>query len=94
MRLEDLEKFKFSKKNEENERLIDLFNYPDRYEIFLELRDFKKKDINFNLKENVLSIYTSNGKFFKTINMNTKRILNLHESEFYKGILRIIVKKC
>ena len=93
MRLQDLEEFKFSKKKEEKERLIDLFNYPDYYEIFIDMRDFERKEINFNLKKNILSIYTSNRKFFKTIKMNCKSNLNLHESEFNKGILRIKIKK-
>ena len=93
MRLQDLEEFKFSEKNEEKDRLVDLFHYPDHYEIFIDLRDFKKKEISFNLKKKILSIYSSNRKFFKTIKINCKRNLNLHESEFNKGILRIIIKK-
>jgi len=93
MRLQDLEEFKFGKKNKDKERLIDLFNYPDHYEIFIDLRDFKKKDVNFNLKNNVLSIYTSNRELFRTIKMNCKSNLNLHESKFNKGILSIKIKK-
>ncbi len=94
MRLEDLEEFKFSEKVEDKERLMDLFNYPEHYEIYIDMRDFKKQEINFNLKKNILSIYTSNRKFFKTIKINCSKDLKLNESEFNKGMLRLKINKC
>ena len=90
--LDELETFKFSTKKNMSTRLIDIFHYPDHIEIFMDLRDFKRKELNFNLKVNVLSIYSSNNKLFEKINILGNEKVGICENSFYKGVLRIKLK--
>ena len=89
IRYEEIEELKFKKKDFDKERLVDIFYYQYHTEIIMDLRDFKKKEINFNLKDNILSVYDSTGKFYKEIKFNSNKKVKIVENSLHKGILRL-----
>ena len=63
--------------------------YLARTEILNKIIEFKKKELNFNLKNNVLTIYSSDNKLFEKVNMLGDVRVGIKENFFYKGVLRI-----
>lgn len=89
IRYEEIEELKFKRKDFDKERLVDIFYYQYHTEIVMDLRDFKKKDINFILKDNILSVFDSTGKFYKEIKFRTNKKVKIVENSLHKGILRL-----
>ncbi|NHI91213.1 MAG: hypothetical protein EAX96_01835 [Candidatus Lokiarchaeota archaeon] len=94
MRYEEIEEFKFMEKDFTDNRLIDIFHYKYYTEIIIDLREFKKKDINIVFTDNILTIFDENRKFFKEIKFDRNSKIGITENKFNKGILRIkLVRK-
>ena len=91
IRYGEIEELKFRKKDFDKERLVDIFNFKHHSEIIIDLRDFKKKDINYNMINNVLTVFDNSGKYFKEIKFRRNRKVSIAQGSFHKGILRIKV---